>query len=178
MDFMKHYEIMMGDEADDGDDGDNEKDYADDNKVDDDDDDDDNEDDDDTDYKANDENCPTGCHCSPRVVQCSDQGENTSHRISYPHRLKRDKPQILLFICIIRGKLFNQCFLLTGLIAVPEKIPEDTVLIDLQNNDITEIKEDDFKGLSKLYVRDLQMWFALRTITHTTTRVNTKQKQT
>ncbi|KAM9409178.1 asporin isoform 2-T2 [Pholidichthys leucotaenia] len=38
-----------------------------------------------------------------------------------------------------------------GLISVPEKIPEDTVMIDLQNNDITDIKEDDFKGLSKLY---------------------------
>ncbi|MEQ2291446.1 hypothetical protein AMECASPLE_013491 [Ameca splendens] len=38
-----------------------------------------------------------------------------------------------------------------GLISVPEKIPEDTVMIDLQNNDITEIKEDDFKGLNRLY---------------------------
>lgn len=45
-------------------------------------------------------------------------------------------------------------FLKTGLISVPEKIPEDTVMIDLQNNDITEIKEGDFKGLNKLYVRD------------------------
>lgn len=68
MDFMKNYEIMMGDAADD--DGDDEKDDVDDNKVDDDDDD----EDDDIDYKANDDNCPTGCHCSPRVVQCSDQG--------------------------------------------------------------------------------------------------------
>ncbi|XP_075881249.1 asporin [Nelusetta ayraudi] len=108
MDFMKNYEIMMGDAADD--DGDDEKDDVDDNKVDEDDEDDDDDDDND-DYKANDDNCPTGCQCSPRVVQCSDQ----------------------------------------ALIAVPEKIPEDTVLIDLQNNDITEIKEDDFKGLSKLY---------------------------
>ncbi|XP_041837234.1 asporin [Melanotaenia boesemani] len=38
-----------------------------------------------------------------------------------------------------------------GLISVPEKIPEDTVMIDLQNNDITDIKEDDFKGLHRLY---------------------------
>lgn len=45
-------------------------------------------------------------------------------------------------------------FLLTGLISVPDKIPEDTVMVDLQNNDITEIKEDDFKGLHKLYVRE------------------------
>lgn len=63
--------------------------------------------------------------------------------------------------------------LLIALIAVPEKIPEDTVLIDLQNNDITEIKENDFKGLSKLYVRDCQMWFAQCKIMHTTTHVNT-----
>ncbi|XP_073324944.1 asporin [Pagrus major] len=38
-----------------------------------------------------------------------------------------------------------------GQISVPEKIPEDTLLLDLQNNDITEIKEDDFKGLNRLY---------------------------
>ncbi|XP_026162388.1 asporin [Mastacembelus armatus] len=82
MDFMKNYDIMMSDLDDDEDDDDYE-----------------------------DENCPSGCHCSPRVVQCSDQ----------------------------------------GLISIPEKIPEDTVMIDLQNNDITEIKEDDFKGLQKLY---------------------------
>ncbi|XP_018541926.1 asporin [Lates calcarifer] len=87
MDFMKNYDIMMADSDDD-----------------DDDDDDDNLDDED-------ENCPAGCHCSPGVVQCSDQ----------------------------------------GLISVPEKIPEDTVMMDLQNNDITEIKEDDFKGLHRLY---------------------------
>lgn len=41
----------------------------------------------------------------------------------------------------------------TGQIAVPEKIAEETMIIDLQNNDITEIEEDDFIGLHKLYVR-------------------------
>lgn len=41
----------------------------------------------------------------------------------------------------------------TGQISVPEKIAEDTMIIDLQNNDITEIKENDFIGLHKLYVR-------------------------
>ncbi|XP_045932507.1 asporin [Micropterus dolomieu] len=87
MDFMKNYDIMMADSDDDDDDDDEDDDYD------------------------EDENCPAGCHCSPRVVQCSDQGQ----------------------------------------IAVPEKIPEDTVILDLQNNDITEIKEDDFKGLNKLY---------------------------
>uniref|UniRef100_A0A669DEX3 Asporin n=1 Tax=Oreochromis niloticus TaxID=8128 RepID=A0A669DEX3_ORENI len=96
MDYLKNYdtkihEIMMSDSNDDDDD----------DEVDDDDDDDD----------YNDEDCPAHCHCSPRVVQCSDQ----------------------------------------GLISVPDKIPEDTVMIDLQNNDITEIQQDDFKGLNKLY---------------------------
>lgn len=38
-----------------------------------------------------------------------------------------------------------------GLTKVPKNIPANTVLIDLQNNDITEIKEDDFKGLDHLY---------------------------
>ncbi|XP_040014650.1 asporin [Xiphias gladius] len=96
MDFLKNYDIMMADASDDDDDNDDID--ADDN-------------DDDNDFDDEDENCPASCHCSPRVVQCSDQ----------------------------------------GLISIPGKIPEDTVMIDLQNNDITEIKEDDFKGLHKLY---------------------------
>ncbi|XP_068170913.1 asporin [Antennarius striatus] len=88
MELMKNYDLMMADE--------------------------DNSDEDDSkeeeDYEEN-ESCPAGCHCSPRVVQCSDQ----------------------------------------GLISVPEKIPEDILMLDLQNNDITEIKENDFKDLNKLY---------------------------
>lgn len=76
------------------------------------------------------------------------------------------------------SSIWHLYFLLTALIAVPQKIPEDTVLIDLQNNDITEIKEDDFKGLSKLYVRNLQMWFSPCIIMHATTPVNTEQTQT
>nr|XP_057910618.1 asporin [Doryrhamphus excisus] len=90
MDFMRNYDVMMADSRDDNDD------------------DDDDDDSHDRDYYGN---CPMDCHCSPRVVQCSDQ----------------------------------------GLINVPAKIPDSTVMIDLQNNDITEIKEDDFKGLDKLY---------------------------
>lgn len=42
----------------------------------------------------------------------------------------------------------------TGQISVPDKIAEDTMIIDLQNNDITEIQENDFIGLHKLYVRN------------------------
>ncbi|XP_013870760.1 asporin [Austrofundulus limnaeus] len=91
MDFMKNYDIMMAD-SDEDEDSDEED-----------------EDEDEDDY--DDEDCPAHCRCSPRVLQCSDQ----------------------------------------GLKSVPEKIPEDTVIIDLQNNDITEIKENDFKGLSRLH---------------------------
>ncbi|KAM3872238.1 biglycan-like [Diretmus argenteus] len=38
-----------------------------------------------------------------------------------------------------------------GLHYVPHDIPPDTRLLDLQGNYITEIREDDFKGLSNLY---------------------------
>ncbi|XP_066565962.1 biglycan b [Amia ocellicauda] len=38
-----------------------------------------------------------------------------------------------------------------GLTAVPPNIPSDTLLLDLQNNRITELKENDFKGLHNLY---------------------------
>ncbi|RXM91183.1 Asporin [Acipenser ruthenus] len=55
--------------------------------------------------------CPFGCHCTMKVVQCSD----------------------------------------LGLAAVPKDIPADSLMIDLQNNKITEIKENDFKGMNNLY---------------------------
>ncbi|KAI1890842.1 hypothetical protein AGOR_G00157770 [Albula goreensis] len=42
-----------------------------------------------------------------------------------------------------------------GLTAVPKNIPSDTKLLDLQNNKITELKENDFKGLSNLYALSL-----------------------
>ncbi|XP_072438219.1 asporin [Chiloscyllium punctatum] len=38
-----------------------------------------------------------------------------------------------------------------GLKSVPAKIPKDTVMLDLQNNRITEIKETDLKNLRLLY---------------------------
>ncbi|XP_036695840.1 biglycan isoform X2 [Balaenoptera musculus] len=38
-----------------------------------------------------------------------------------------------------------------GLKAVPKEISPDTTLLDLQNNDISEIRKDDFKGLQHLY---------------------------
>ncbi|XP_038636759.1 decorin isoform X1 [Scyliorhinus canicula] len=38
-----------------------------------------------------------------------------------------------------------------GLTTVPENIPKDTTLLDLQNNKITEIKENDFKNLKNLH---------------------------
>lgn len=38
-----------------------------------------------------------------------------------------------------------------GLTEVPTNIPQDTKFLDLQNNRITELKENDFKGLTNLY---------------------------
>lgn len=43
----------------------------------------------------------------------------------------------------------------SGLTTIPEDIPDDTTLLDLQNNKITEIKENDFKNLKGLHVRNL-----------------------
>lgn len=43
----------------------------------------------------------------------------------------------------------------SGLKAIPGDIPDDTTLLDLQNNKITEIKENDFKNLKGLHVRDI-----------------------
>ncbi|TSM44104.1 Asporin [Bagarius yarrelli] len=93
MELMKIHDIMQRDNGSDEDD------------------DDDNDDvDDELDNFITD--CPFGCQCLKRVVQCSD----------------------------------------LGLVTVPRDIPADTLMIDLQNNDIAEIKEDDFKKLSNLYI--------------------------
>uniref|UniRef100_A0A9R1SQP6 Biglycan n=2 Tax=Cyprinus carpio TaxID=7962 RepID=A0A9R1SQP6_CYPCA len=42
-----------------------------------------------------------------------------------------------------------------SLTAVPKEIPRDTKLLDLQNNRITELKENDFKGLTNIYALSL-----------------------
>ncbi|XP_056588485.1 biglycan b [Triplophysa dalaica] len=42
-----------------------------------------------------------------------------------------------------------------SLTVVPKEIPKDTKLLDLQNNRITELKENDFKGLPNLYALSL-----------------------
>ncbi|XP_056129729.1 biglycan b [Lampris incognitus] len=42
-----------------------------------------------------------------------------------------------------------------GLTEVPKNIPPDTKFLDLQNNRITELKENDFRGLSNLYALSL-----------------------
>lgn len=59
MDFIKHHDIMQQDAGD----------Y-----------DDDDDDDDDDDYNDYDDNfvsdCPEGCRCSKKVLQCSDQGKH------------------------------------------------------------------------------------------------------
>lgn len=61
--------------------------------------------------------------------------------------------------CQIRKLLFsiqyvcNMFVYFSGLSSVPSNIPFDTQMVDLQNNKIKEIKENDFKGLTSLYVR-------------------------
>ncbi|XP_072512545.1 biglycan b isoform X1 [Salminus brasiliensis] len=42
-----------------------------------------------------------------------------------------------------------------GLTEVPKNIPTETKLLDLQNNHISELKENDFKGLANLYALSL-----------------------
>lgn len=37
---------------------------------------------------------------------------------------------------------------------MPKEISPDTTLLDLQNNDISELRRDDFKGLQHLYVSE------------------------
>lgn len=78
--FLKSNEIMMADSEDDDDDDDDK------------DDDDDDKDDDDDDYEE-DENCPSGCHCSPKVLQCSDQGERTQSPLLAPGHF--ESPELL-----------------------------------------------------------------------------------
>lgn len=39
-----------------------------------------------------------------------------------------------------------------GLTSIPRNIPPDTRMIDLQNNKIKEVKENDLRGLTSLYV--------------------------
>lgn len=74
MDYMKNYDNMMADSSDEDDDDDDDKD----------------------DYDDEDENCPVGCHCSPRVVQCSDKGQNTRSLNTSGYVVQS---QILAFSC-------------------------------------------------------------------------------
>lgn len=46
--------------------------------------------------------------------------------------------------------------LYSGLTEVPRNIPPDTRFLDLQNNQISELRENDFKGLTDLYVRNTE----------------------
>ncbi|OBS65922.1 hypothetical protein A6R68_05538, partial [Neotoma lepida] len=44
-----------------------------------------------------------------------------------------------------------------GLTSVPSNIPFDTRMVDLQNNKIKEIKENDFRGLTSLYLSEIPL---------------------
>lgn len=43
---------------------------------------------------------------------------------------------------------------------MPKDIPDDATLLDLQNNKITEIKENDFKNLKGLHVSNISNQFS------------------
>lgn len=54
---------------------------------------------------------------------------------------------------ILRNFIVFFCFVfITGLEQVPKDLPPDTTLLDLQNNNIKEIKDGDFKNLKDLHV--------------------------
>ncbi|XP_043933345.1 asporin isoform X2 [Protopterus annectens] len=87
---------------------------------------------------------------SPRVrtTPSSPRGRTTPRL--HPNALP---PPFVYSVCPFGCQCFMrvvQCSDL-GLTSVPENIPPDTLMIDLQNNKITEIKENDFKGLKSLY---------------------------
>lgn len=59
------------------------------------------------------------------------------------------------------GSLLCFCWS-AGLSEVPSNIPPDTRFLDLQNNHITELRENDFKGLTNLYVRQARRRVAFK----------------
>lgn len=58
--------------------------------------------------------------------------------------------------------LMNVCFH-SGLEKFPKEISADTTLLDLQNNKITELQEDDLKGLKTLQVKGKWVTLYLKT---------------
>ena len=66
--FLRNYDMMMADAGDD------------DNDIDDDDEESKEEEEEESEEEEEEvDNCPAGCQCWPKVVQCSDQGESTQH---------------------------------------------------------------------------------------------------
>lgn len=94
-------------------------------------------------------------HCAPSswILNASVRGNNYIGFLS-GNPLKCAALNISKFYKISHLNIFSKykTVVLTGLTKVPKNIPANTLLVDLQNNDITEIKEDDFKGLDNLYV--------------------------
>ncbi|XP_051777471.1 asporin [Erpetoichthys calabaricus] len=83
----------------------------------------------------------------------NDNAENNYILLSNRSARATSLPQVPYSVC----PFGCQCMLRVvqcsdlALASVPKDIPADTLMIDLQNNKIAEIKENDFKGLKNLY---------------------------
>ncbi|XP_067855207.1 asporin [Heptranchias perlo] len=87
-------------------------------------------------------------------IMLQDPPQNTSHIIQPQQRsTPASTPDDPFFICPLKCVCqvrVVQCSD-ADLQSVPAKIPKDTVMLDLQNNKITEIKESDLKNVPLLY---------------------------
>lgn len=96
-------------------------------------------------------------------VSC--QGPTSCHQNHSYHQQLNFSSEVLLIVPLrlyahynpIPFIKINNVWCPSGLKVVPEDIPDDTTLLDLQNNKITEIKENDFKNLKGLHVRDISL---------------------
>ncbi|KAK6308087.1 biglycan a [Coregonus clupeaformis] len=83
------------------------------------------------------------------MMMMNDEEEGSAVEEYYKPEYYKPEQPTCPFGCQCNQKVV-QCSDL-GLHYVPYDIPPETRLLDLQSNQITEIREDDFKGLSNLY---------------------------
>uniref|UniRef100_A0A8C7W3X3 Biglycan n=1 Tax=Oncorhynchus mykiss TaxID=8022 RepID=A0A8C7W3X3_ONCMY len=83
------------------------------------------------------------------MMMMNDEEEGSAVEEYYKPEYYKPEQPTCPFGCQCNQKVV-QCSDL-GLHYVPYDVPPETRLLDLQSNQITEIREDDFKGLSNLY---------------------------
>uniref|UniRef100_A0A8C7MHA0 Biglycan n=1 Tax=Oncorhynchus kisutch TaxID=8019 RepID=A0A8C7MHA0_ONCKI len=83
------------------------------------------------------------------MMMVNDEEEGSAVEEYYKPEYYKPEQPTCPFGCQCNQKVV-QCSDL-GLHYVPYDVPPETRLLDLQSNQITEIREDDFKGLSNLY---------------------------